>query len=223
VSYLTQSASGKIVYASPGGPIGGTPKRAFDVIFAFLAIVLFLPLFAGCCLVVLATSPGPILFRHTRIGRNGREFSCLKFRTMVADAEQKLQEYLAGNPDARREWEACHKLREDPRVTTFGQMMRRSSLDELPQLFNVLKGDMSLVGPRPIVAEEIAKYKEHFGLYTMARPGLTGLWQVSGRNATSYSQRVAYDVRYLRSWSMFQDIRIMLATAWHVIDRSGAY
>ena len=142
---------------------------------------------------------------------------------MAVDADQKLQEYLAGNPDARREWDASHKLRDDPRVTAFGQLMRRSSLDELPQLFNVLKGDMSLVGPRPIVAEEIPKYKEHFGLYTMARPGLTGLWQVSGRNNTTYAERVIYDVQYLRNWSLFRDIRIALATVSQVFDRSGAY
>ena len=142
---------------------------------------------------------------------------------MAVDADQKLQEHLAGNPDARREWDASHKLRDDPRVTAFGQLMRRSSLDELPQLFNVLKGEMSFVGPRPIVAEEIPKYKEHFGLYTMARPGLTGLWQVSGRNNTTYAERVTYDVQYLRNWSLFRDIRIALATVSQVFDRSGAY
>ena len=223
MSYLTQSSAREIVNSGVGRPIGGATKRVFDLIFASLAIVALLPLFAGCCLVVLAASRGPILFRHIRIGRGGREFSCLKFRTMVADADKKLQEHLAENPDARREWEANHKLRDDPRVGVFGQVMRRSSLDELPQLFNVLKGDMSLVGPRPIVAEEIPKYKEHFALYTMARPGLTGLWQVSGRNTTTYAERVAYDVQYLRNWSLFRDIRIALATVSQVFDRSGAY
>ncbi len=223
MSYSTQSSAGKFAESSVARPIGGAAKRVFDLIFSSLAIVALLPLFAGCCLVVFAASPGPILFQHTRIGRGGREFSCLKFRTMAVDADQKLQEHLAGNPDARREWDASHKLRDDPRVTAFGQLMRRSSLDELPQLFNVLKGEMSLVGPRPIVAEEIPKYKEHFGLYTMARPGLTGLWQVSGRNNTTYAERVTYDVQYLRNWSLFRDIRIALATVSQVFDRSGAY
>jgi exopolysaccharide production protein ExoY len=206
-----------------GGPIGGTVKRLFDVIFASLAIVTLLPLLVGCCLIVVAGSRGPILFRHTRIGYNGREFGCLKFRTMVIDAEQKLERYLAQNPDARHEWEANHKLRDDPRVTSFGRIMRRSSLDELPQLINVLRGEMSLVGPRPIVADEIAKYKRFFRLYTRARPGLTGLWQVSGRNMTTYTERVAYDVLYLRNWSILRDIRILFATVAHIIDPDGAY
>jgi lipopolysaccharide/colanic/teichoic acid biosynthesis glycosyltransferase len=159
-----------------------------------------------------------VLFRHRRIGWGGREFSCLKFRTMQVDAERRLKEYLAANPNARREWLINHKLRNDPRITPFGGFLRRSSFDELPQLFNVLRGDMSLVGPRPIVQEEVAKYQEHFAKYASCRPGLTGLWQISGRNTTSYSERVAYDLEYLRNWSMLRDIWIMIATPLHLID-----
>jgi exopolysaccharide production protein ExoY len=167
--------------------------------------------------------PGPVLFRQRRVGFDAREFTCLKFRTMAIDAERALREYLEHNEDARREWQTTHKLRNDPRITGFGRFLRRSSLDELPQLFNVLLGDMSIVGPRPIVAEEAPLYQEHFIDYTNARPGLTGLWQISGRNTTSYPQRVAYDVEYLRNWSFSRDMRIILATAVHVWEGNGAY
>ena len=203
-------------------PIGGVVKRAFDVIAALVCIVGMTPLTIGCCLLVLA-SGRPVLFRHRRIGFGGQEFTCLKFRTMAIDAEHRLEEYLAKDCDARQEWQKYRKLRKDPRVTGIGRLMRRTSLDELPQLLNVLKGDMSLVGPRPIVADEVAQYQEHFGLYASARPGLTGLWQVSGRNGTTYAQRVAYDVEYVRNWSLMRDIRIVLATLAHVIDGNGAY
>ena len=142
---------------------------------------------------------------------------------MAVDAERALREYLANNEDARREWETTYKLRNDPRITAFGRFLRRSSLDELPQFFNVLMGHMSIVGPRPIVAEEIPLYREHFDDYANARPGLTGLWQVSGRNTTSYPQRVAYDVAYLRNWSFIRDIRIILATVTHIWEGNGAY
>jgi exopolysaccharide production protein ExoY len=204
-------------------PIGGPAKRIFDIVFSFLAILVLLPLLAGCCLVVLATSPGPILFRHGRIGYGGRTFSCLKFRTMEVDSEQRLLRYLAENEQAREEWRAYHKLQNDPRVTPFGAFMRRSSLDELPQLFNVLVGDMSIVGPRPIIRDEVEKYQEYFGVYASGRPGVTGLWQVKGRNNTTYAQRVIYDVEYLRNWSFLSDIRIILATVLEVCTGRGAY
>ena len=204
-------------------PIGGAVKRVFDVVAALAAIVVLLPMFAIVCVAVYMECPGPILFRQRRVGFDGREFTCLKFRTMAIDAERALREYLAHNEDARREWQTTHKLRNDPRITGFGRFLRRSSLDELPQLFNVLVGDMSIVGPRPIVAEEVPLYQEHFTDYADARPGLTGLWQISGRNTTSYPQRVAYDVEYLRNWSFSRDMRIILATAVHVWEGSGAY
>jgi len=224
MNYSTQVLSETTVITLRSGcPIGGSVKRAFDVIAVLVCIAFSVPLLVGCCLLVLAHSPGPILYRQRRIGFGGREFVCLKFRTMGIDAERKLQEYLARDPDARREWQDNHKLQDDPRITRFGRLMRRSSLDELPQLFNVLKGEMSLVGPRPIVADEVAKYQEHFSVYTSARPGVTGLWQVSGRNGTTYAQRVAYDVEYLRNWSLMRDISIMVATVSQVFDGDGAY
>lgn len=204
-------------------PVGGIIKRAFDVLFSLTAIIALLPLLAGCCLVVMITSPGPVLFRHRRIGLSGREFNCLKFRTMQIDAEATLEEHLAKNPDARREWQTMQKLKKDPRITPYGHFMRRTSLDELPQLFNVLRGDMSMVGPRPIVDEEVAKYREHFALYASGRPGLTGLWQINGRNAASYTERISYDLQYLRNWSFFRDIRIIVATAVQVVDGGGAF
>jgi exopolysaccharide production protein ExoY len=204
-------------------PVGGAVKRVFDVVAAFSAIIMLLPMFVILCVAVYAQCPGPVLFCQRRIGFSRREFTCLKFRTMVADAERALREYLANDEDARREWLTTHKLRNDPRITAFGRFLRRSSLDELPQLFNVLMGHMSIVGPRPIVAEEVLLYREHFDDYTSARPGLTGLWQISGRNKTSYPQRVAYDVEYLRNWSFIRDMQIILATFTHVWEGNGAY
>jgi exopolysaccharide production protein ExoY len=204
-------------------PIGGMAKRAFDVVAAFAAIAALLPLFAIVCLAVYVECPGAVVFRQRRIGFDGREFTCLKFRTMALNAERALREYLANNEDARREWQTTHKLRNDPRITGFGRFLRRSSLDELPQLFNILMGHMSIVGPRPIVAAEVPLYREHFTDYANARPGLTGLWQVSGRNTIGYPQRVAYDVEYLRNWSFSRDLRIILATVMHVWEGNGAY
>ncbi len=211
-----------VVISRSGRPIGGVVKRTFDIVVALVLIVGFAPLLLGCCLLVL-TSGRPLLFRHRRVGFGGREFTCLKFRTMAIDAERRLQEHLAKDCIAKLEWQKCHKLQSDPRVTTLGRVMRRSSLDELPQLFNVLKGEMSLVGPRPIVADEVARYQENFQHYASSRPGLTGLWQVSGRNNTSYRQRVAYDVEYVRNWSLARDIKIIVVTVAHVLDGAGAY
>jgi exopolysaccharide production protein ExoY len=205
------------------GPVGGADKRVFDVVAALAAIAALLPMFAILWIAVRMEGPGPVLFRQRRIGFDGRKFTCLKFRTMAVDAERALREYLANNEDARREWQTTHKLRNDPRITAFGRFLRRSSLDELPQLFNVLVGHMSLVGPRPIVSEEVPLYRQHFGDYANARPGLTGLWQISGRNTTSYPQRVAYDVDYVRNWSFIRDMRIILATVTHIWEGNGAY
>jgi len=204
-------------------PVGGAAKRVFDFVAALAAVAALLPMLAILCIAVRLERPGPVLFRQRRIGFDGREFTCLKFRTMAVDAERALREYLANNEDARREWQTTHKLRNDPRITALGRFLRRSSLDELPQLFNVLVGQMSIVGPRPIVAEEVPLYREHFGDYANARPGLTGLWQVSGRNTTSYPQRVAYDVDYLRNWSFIRDMQIILATVTHIWEGNGAY
>jgi exopolysaccharide production protein ExoY len=204
-------------------PIGGASKRTFDIVAGLLAAIISSPLFLACYFLVLANSGRPVLFRHRRIGFAGREFTCLKFRTMAADAEQKLQEHLAANPDAAREWINNQKLQDDPRVTRIGKIMRRTSLDELPQLFNILKGEMSLVGPRPIVVEESGKYQEHFYVYASGRPGLTGLWQVKGRNETTYADRVAFDVEYMHNWSLRRDAAIVLMTVKRVLQGRGAY
>jgi exopolysaccharide production protein ExoY len=224
MSYTTEIVSRNAdLQTRSARPVGGLVKRTFDIAFSLVAILILLPLLAGCCLVVLATSPGPVLFRHRRIGHGGRSFNCLKFRTMEINSERRLQDYLAASEEARREWEVFRKLQNDPRVTPFGAFMRRSSLDELPQLFNVLIGDMSIVGPRPIITDEVEKYQEHFGTYASGRPGLTGLWQVKGRNTTTYDQRVAYDVEYLRNWSLLRDAWIILTTIAEVSTGRGAY
>ena len=197
-------------------------KRVFDVVAALGLLVFFAPL-----LVILAAAVsrdgGPALFGHRRIGANGQPFTCWKFRSMVVDAEAALKHTLATDPDARREWERDFKLRNDPRVTRLGRFLRKSSLDELPQLFTVLTGEMSLIGPRPIVAEEITRYGTGFSDYAACRPGLTGLWQVSGRNDIDYAERVAIDSRYARNWSFLQDMSILFRTIGVVLRRSGAY
>ena len=224
MSYSSQVVTqGQALLSPSRRPVGGGIKRAFDFAAACLAIITLLPLFLACCVLIAATSPGPILFCHRRLGFGGRDFCCLKFRTMQVDADRRLQEYLARNAEARQEWKAHHKLRNDPRITPVGQFLRRTSLDELPQLFNVLVGHMSIVGPRPIVEAEVEKYQENFAIYAAGRPGLTGLWQVKGRNTTTYEQRVAYDVEYLRNWSFLRDIGIILVTVAHVVEGRGAY
>jgi exopolysaccharide production protein ExoY len=224
MSYSSQLVTQGHTHLSPSRrPVGGGIKRTFDFAGACVAIITLLPLFLACCLLIAVTSPGPILFCHRRLGFGGREFCCLKFRTMQVDAERRLKEYLASNSEARQEWKTHHKLKNDPRITPVGQFLRRTSLDELPQLFNVLVGHMSIVGPRPIVEAEVEKYQEHFAVYAAGRPGLTGLWQVKGRNTTTYEQRVAYDVEYLQNWSLFRDIGIIFVTVAHVIEGKGAY
>jgi exopolysaccharide production protein ExoY len=224
MSYSSQLVTqGHALLSASRRPVGGGLKRAFDFAAACFAIIALLPLFVACCLLIVATSPGPILFCHRRLGFGGREFCCLKFRTMQVDAGRRLQEYLARNSEARKEWKSHHKLKNDPRITPVGQFLRRTSLDELPQLFNVLLGHMSIVGPRPIVEDEVEKYQENFAIYAAGRPGLTGLWQVKGRNTTTYEQRVAYDVEYLRNWSFLRDIKIILVTVAHVVEGKGAY
>jgi Undecaprenyl-phosphate galactose phosphotransferase WbaP len=198
-------------------------KRTMDIAIAGSALVAGLPVLAAIALACKVSSPGPAVFGHTRLGRNGRNFTAWKFRTMRIDAETVLRELLATDPAARREWERDHKLRNDPRVTPIGSFMRRTSLDELPQLWNVLMGQMSLVGPRPIVAAEINKYGDTYPLYSEVTPGITGLWQVSGRNNTSYEQRVRFDSFYVRNWSPWLDLYIMARTVSVIITRKGAY
>jgi exopolysaccharide production protein ExoY len=199
-------------------------KRAFDLAGALGLIVALLPVLLLIALLVKADG-GPALFAHERIGRGGRRFGCLKFRSMVVDSAERLEALLAADPEARAQWEATRKLKRDPRVTTIGRFLRASSLDELPQLINVLRGEMSLVGPRPVQAAELAA---HYGPvaaahYASVRPGMTGLWQVSGRNNTSYAERVALDLRYLANPTLLGDLRILLRTPFAVLGRRGAY
>jgi Undecaprenyl-phosphate galactose phosphotransferase WbaP len=197
-------------------------KRSMDVVLAGSALVLGLPLLAAVGLAVRLSSPGPVFFGHARLGRNGRRFKAWKFRTMRIDAEAVLQDLLACDPAARGEWERDHKLREDPRVTRIGNFLRRTSLDELPQFYNVLAGHMSLVGPRPIVSAEVDKYGNCYPLYSEVTPGITGLWQVSGRNNTTYDERVRFDSFYVRNWSPWLDLHILIRTVGVVVNGYGA-
>jgi len=163
------------------------------------------------------------VFRHRRVGFNGKHFDCLKFRTMVTDAPERLQRLLESDPAAAAEWATNRKLRHDPRVTPIGDILRKSSLDELPQLFNVLRGDMSIVGPRPVTDEELERYKSSIGAYLACRPGITGLWQVSGRSSTTYEQRVAYDTFYASNWSVALDAKILVVTIPSLLATDSAF
>ena len=196
--------------------------RAIEIPLCLALLIFFAPLMLLVAVMVKLGDGGPILFAHRRLGRGGESFGCLKFRSMVPDAEARLQALLASDPVARAEWERDHKLTRDPRITAIGEFLRRSSLDELPQLFNVLRGEMSLVGPRPIVQAEVARYRRYYAFYCQVRPGITGLWQVSGRNDVSYRRRVALDVVYARSRCVGLYFKILLATAPAVLGRRGA-
>ncbi len=198
-------------------------KRGLDLIFTLAALPVVLPLSAIIVGLVWIDSRGPAFYFQRRIGRGGKEFYPWKFRTMVVNAEEVLEDYLANDPALRLEWNRDHKLKNDPRVTRIGAFLRRSSLDELPQLWNVLKGEMSLVGPRPIVRAEIARYGGSFHSYTRVPGGITGLWQVSGRNDTTYAERVSLDEYYVRNWSVWLDLHILWRTLAAVVLRSGAY
>jgi exopolysaccharide production protein ExoY len=204
-------------------PIGLTSKRIIDIVLALSAIVLLAPFLFFCFVATAYSSPGPVLFRHRRIGFNGKPFDCLKFRTMAADAPERLRRHLETDAAAAAEWLANQKLRNDPRVTAIGSILRKSSLDELPQLFNVIKGDMSIVGPRPITEEELIRYSDTIGAYYACRPGITGLWQVSGRSTTTFNRRVALDNFYASHWSMSLDAKIMMATIPAVCFSDTAY
>src|SRR5262249_13099512 len=185
--------------------------------------LLALPLFLVICALIRLSGPGPIFYGQRRIGRGHRTFTAWKFRSMMIHADKVLADYLARNPEAAEEWERGHKLRNDPRVTRIGRFLRRTSLDELPQLWNILCGEMSLVGPRPIVEGEIEKYGEVFELYTQVRPGVTGLWQVSGRNNTTYQERIEFDEYYVKNWSVWLDVYILGCTVKAVLLSEGAY
>lgn len=197
--------------------------RLFDLLIALPLLLFIAPVLIAIGWLIWVQDGGPPIFRQSRLGKDGRSFKCWKFRTMVTDAEQRLQALLARDPVARAEWEADHKLRKDPRITALGAFLRKSSLDELPQLWNVVKGEMSLVGPRPIVAAEVVRYGRWFAHYCSVRPGVTGLWQVNGRNDVSYRRRVALDVLYAKTATPTRYIQIMAATVPAVLLRSGSY
>jgi exopolysaccharide production protein ExoY len=204
-------------------PIGLNSKRLVDIILAISGIVLLAPLLIICGVATKLTSRGPVLFGHRRVGFNGKAFDCLKFRTMVTDAPERLRQLLDSDPSAAAEWATNRKLRHDPRVTAIGAILRKSSLDELPQLFNVLRGEMSIVGPRPVTDEELVRYSGAIGAYLACRPGITGLWQISGRSTTTYSKRVACDAFYARNWSMSLDLKILIVTVPAVLLSDCAY
>lgn len=197
--------------------------RPFDIALALAALAFLAPLMLLVALAVSITSAGPAIFAHRRIGLHGRQFPCFKFRTMVRDADRRLAALLRDNAQARAEWERDHKLKDDPRITPIGAFLRKTSLDELPQLFNVLAGHMSFVGPRPIVAGEIIRYGRRFDAYCQVRPGITGLWQVSGRSDTSYRRRVAMDVLYVRSRTLRLNSMIIVRTLPAVLRQHGSY
>ncbi len=198
-------------------------KRSLDVLLILVLIPVILLVLGAVSAVVMLSSPGPIFYSHRRIRKGGAFFSMWKFRTMCVNSAEVLEDYLAQNPEARAEWNKTHKLRDDPRITRLGVFLRRYSLDELPQLWNVLIGQMSLVGPRPIVAAEVEKYGDCFDCYCKVKPGLTGLWQVSGRSKLSYDERVALDCEYVARWSLTKDTVILLKTFSAVVNQDGAF
>ena len=220
-------APASAVSLNPAGtssqPIGLTSKRFADIILALSGIVLLAPLLIICYVATVIASPGPAFFGHRRVGFKGKHFDCLKFRTMVTDAPERLRHLLDSDPVAAAEWTANRKLRYDPRVTAIGAILRKSSLDELPQLFNVLRGDMSIVGPRPVTEEELVRYSGAVNAYLACRPGITGLWQVSGRSTTTYNKRIACDTFYARNWSMTLDAKIVIVTIPALLLSDGAY
>lgn len=198
-------------------------KRIFDVLMSLLGMIFFIPLVIIICLCIFIDSPGSVVFAHKRVGQHGKSFPCYKFRTMVPNAERVLHEYLAKNNAAKEEWDNNFKLKDDPRVTRVGKFLRKTSLDELPQIWNVLIGQMSLVGPRPIVEAEIEKYGEYINDYYLVPPGITGMWQVNGRSDTTYTERVAMDTWYVRNWSVWIDLVYLFKTVKIVLERKGAY
>ncbi|WP_432256656.1 sugar transferase [Limimaricola sp. AA108-03] len=224
---MTQSSSTSIEAlalqeAAVDAPMGYNrfAKRLLDLVLVAILLVPLLPVI-GTLYLLVRREGGPGFFGHERVGRNGVTFKCWKIRTMVPDAEARLAALLASDPEVRAEWERDHKLRDDPRVTRLGALLRKTSLDELPQIWNVLKGEMSLIGPRPVTAAELSRYGHRSWVYLSLRPGVTGLWQVSGRNDIAYDERVALDARYLERLSMPLDLKILFQTVGAVLNRTG--
>ena len=198
-------------------------KRMLDLVLAIALLPFFVPICLLLMLLIKCGSKGPVFYRQLRVGQDSRGFHLYKFRTMFLNSDVILKDYLATDPIARQEWEERYKLRRDPRVTPLGAILRRTSLDELPQIINVLLGHMSFVGPRPIVRDEVARYGRAFAFYAAAKPGITGLWQVSGRGTFPYETRVSLDIRYVTTWTFLDDLRVLLKTARVVCSSEGAY
>lgn len=199
-------------------------KRCSDIILSIIMLPFLMVIIIIIAVLIKATSRGSVFYGHTRVGRNGKTFKVLKFRSMYQDADERLREILKNNEEARHEWNTYYKLKNDPRITKVGRFLRKSSLDELPQIFNVLKGDMSFVGPRPVIQDELDKYyRELSSYYYMVRPGITGLWQISGRNELNYDERVAKDAWYVLNWSIWLDLVILFKTPGVVFKKKGAY
>lgn len=199
-------------------------KRIFDIVFSLLTMVIIIPVSIIVMILIMIESPGAApIFKHYRVGRGGTLFPCYKFRSMVPNAQEKLQEYLKSNPEARKEWNAYFKLKDDPRITKIGRFIRKTSIDELPQFINVLKGEMSWVGPRPIIKDEIHYYGKYINDYYAVLPGITGMWQANGRSDTGYDERVVLDTWYVRNWNIWIDIALIIKTIKAVLFGKGAY
>jgi len=223
--YAALPADAPAIDVSPqrSSPIGGKAKRGFDVVFASVALIALSPLFLLIAALIKVSDGGPIFYRHRRVGWHMRSFDCLKFRTMMPNSDRVFQRHLQTSPGAAQEWNESRKLKNDPRITTVGKVLRELSLDELPQLINILRGDMSVVGPRPVVLDELRLYGPNADSYLEARPGLTGAWQVSGRNDVSYAVRATLDRTYVEKWSLASDVVIILKTIPAVISAKGSY
>ena len=205
----------------PAG-LTGALKRVMDLMIAVPLFIFILPLLATIAILIRSQGHGPVIFRQVRCGQGGVPFTCYKFRTMHIDAPKALEELLKRDPKAAAEWEKTQKLQNDPRITRIGRFLRRSSLDELPQLINIIAGDMSVIGPRPVTFDELPRYGSKLAYYMAARPGVTGLWQVNGRSELTYQQRIDYDAEYAKTWSLVRDIRILIKTVPAVLMSKGA-
>ncbi len=198
-------------------------KRVLDILLILLFAWLLIPLILIISVITKFTSKGPVFYGHRRIGKNGKEFKCWKFRSMVINADEKLNAILKENPQMKKEWEKERKIENDPRVTPFGKFLRKTSLDEIPQLLNVLTGEMSLIGPRPVTKPELSKYGDKVDYILSVMPGLSGMWQISGRSDTVYEERITLDTYYIQNWSIWLDIWILIKTLWVVLKGKGAY
>lgn len=221
--YASTAKFGIVPPATPVSVMQAAVWRMFDILAASAILIVALPFLLCLAVVMYVADPGPLFFVHRRIGHRGRPFGCLKFRSMKLNGDALLRDHLDRNPEARREWTETHKLRDDPRTTQIGAIVRKLSLDEFPQLLNVLRGEMSIVGPRPIVEAEIVRYGRFFEYYCLVKPGLTGLWQVSGRSDTSYRERVELDVSYVLRKSLILDSWLVLKTVPAVVFSRGSY